>query len=93
MVVDNMKDAILQMTKNTEWVLTEQQDNIKLIQFFNGNRKINVYWGPMTIVVHNSEKNTSIIKRNVSLEELKIMMNLRTNFVQKFGEFMRGLGK
>lgn len=76
-----MKNTILAMLKDSDWTLIKDQDNIKMMQFQNGRRKVNIYWGTMT-VVDNMYQPTVV--KSADLEYLRFKMNLKKeNWLQK----------
>lgn len=87
-----MKDKILQLIENTDWVKSEDQENIKYLQFKNGKEIVNVYWGTMTVVINGSMDLKPRIIRNCNLEAVRIILGVRTSFVGKFKNYMRNLG-
>lgn len=88
-----MKQRILELIKNTDWVVLEDQENIKFLQVYNGKRKLGIYYSTMTVVTQDMITRKQDVVRNANLETLRIMLGVRTSFVKRFGEYMRNLGK
>lgn len=45
-----MKEKVLEIINKSDWAIIKDQDNIKMIQVQSGKKKINIYWGTMTVV-------------------------------------------
>lgn len=80
---NNMKDKVLNIFNQTDWVLIKDQDNIKMMQFQNGADKINVYWGTMTVAILNKGQEPRFLD-GVTFEKLRNIVGVKKqNIFQK----------
>lgn len=76
--IRDMKDKILQIIGESEWVIIKDQENIKMIQVQNGRKKINIYWGTMTVW----DCQTTIGTKDVSFSQLRDILGIKKGLFQ-----------
>lgn len=70
-----MKQRIMGLLAGTDWTIIKDQDNIKMIQIMNGNTKINIYWGTMTLTV--IKEGGTINYHGRTLEQVRILLGIK----------------
>lgn len=70
-----MKDRIVKLLEKSDWTIIKDQDNIKMIQIMDGPKKVNIYWGTMTLVF--LENGGTVSYHNRTLEQMKVLLGLK----------------
>lgn len=76
-----MKEEVLKIIKKSDWVVVSEQDNIKMIQIQSGSRKLNIYWGTMTIAYKNQD-GIMEYSRDIDLIELSKKLGIKKSWWQ-----------
>lgn len=85
-----MKEKILEIIFKSGWAVRKDQDNIKMIQIQKGNRKINIYWGTMTIILLNAKSAYYETVRDVDLDQLREYLGVKLNLFQRIRRYFKG---
>lgn len=85
-----MKEKILEIIFKSGWAVRKDQDNIKMIQIQKGNRKINIYWGTMTIILLNAKSAYYETVRDVDLDQLREYLGVKFNLFQRIRRYFKG---